>query len=79
MSGRFTRLRFRYRPSKRGRAAAYTVVLIGFAVWLISGGWQNPAQAPNSAAIPFWTLVLATVAYFLVAFLEKFGFEDDDD
>lgn len=78
MSGRISRLRFRYRPSKPGRAVAYTIVLVGFAVWMISGGWQSPEAVPNSGAIPFWTLVLAGAAYFLVAFLEKFGFEEDD-
>jgi uncharacterized RDD family membrane protein YckC len=70
------RLRFRYRPSKLGRALAYLIVLVGLAVWLVSGAWHNPAEVGNSRAIPFWTLTLAGGAYFLGAFVEKFGFED---
>jgi hypothetical protein len=79
-----TKLRFRYRPSKRGRAFAYAVVLAGFVLWMISGAWENPATQGNAPAIPLWTLTIAGVAYFVVSFLEKFGFEevdirDDDD
>lgn len=73
------RLRFRYRPSKPGRAAAYTVVIVGLVVWLLSGAWRSPAEAGSTAAIPFWTLVLAACGYAAFAFLEKFGFEDDSD
>lgn len=77
MSGRLARLRFRYRPSKLGRGLAYLLVLAGFVVWMISGAWRNPAEVGNARAIPFWTLTLAGGAYFLGAFVEKFGFEDD--
>jgi hypothetical protein len=69
MSGRLARLRFRYRPSKPGRAVAYAIVIVGFVVWLLTG--------VEHRAVPAWTLLLATGAYFLVAFLEKFTFEDD--
>lgn len=69
MSGRLARLRFRYRPSKPGRAVAYTIVLVGFLIW-VAGGADGPT-------VPSWTLILAAGAYFLVAFLDKFGFEDD--
>lgn len=69
MSGRISRLRFRYRPSKPGRMAAYAIVLVGFAVWLLTD--------VHSRTVPSWTLLAATVAYFVVAFLEKFTFEDD--
>lgn len=73
------RLRFRYRPSKLGRMMAYSVVLVGFVAWLLSGAWRNPVEVGNSGVIPFWTLVAACGAYALFAFVEKFGFEDDDD
>lgn len=69
MSGRISRLRFRYRPSKPGRAVAYTIVIVGFLVWVIGG--------VEHRAVPAWTLLLAAAAYFLVAFVEKFTFEDD--
>lgn len=78
MGGRLARLRFRYRPSKLGRTLAYLLVLAGFVLWMISGAWRNPAEVGNARAIPFWTLTAAGGAYFLGAFLEKFGFEDDD-
>lgn len=76
MSGRARRLRFRYRPSKLGRLVAYLVVLAGFVVWMVTGGWQNPAVG-NAKAVPVWTLLAAGGAYALGAFLEKFGFEED--
>jgi hypothetical protein len=69
MSGRISRLRFRYRPSRAGRMAAYTIVLVGFVVWLITG--------VHDRTVPSWTLLAATAAYFVVAFAEKFTFEDD--
>jgi hypothetical protein len=69
MSGRLTRLRFRYRPSRPGRAVAYAIAIIGFMAWIITG--------TEHRAVPAWTLLLAAVAYFVVAFLEKFTFEDD--
>lgn len=48
---------------------AYTIVIVGFAVWLIAG--------TEHRVIPAWTLILAAAAYFVVAFLEKFTFEGD--
>ena len=69
MAGRLARLRFRYRPSKPGRAVAYTIVIVGFLVWVISGA--------DSPKVPTVTLILAMVAYFVVAFLEKFYLDDD--
>jgi hypothetical protein len=69
MSSRISRLRFRYRPSRPGRAVAYAIVLVGFAIWLLTG--------VHDRTVPSWTLLAATVAYFVVAFLEKFTFEDD--
>lgn len=77
---RIRKIRVRISLSKRGRAVAYTIVLVGLAVWLISGAWRNPSDMPggHGSRIPLITLAVAVAAYLGVSAFEKL-FSDDGE
>lgn len=52
------------------RGVAYAVVVVGFVIWMVSGGWRNPAEQSNGGRIPLATLALAVGGYFTMSWLQ---------
>lgn len=61
--------------SRWPRGVAYAVVLVGFVIWVFSGGWQNPAQQSDGGRVPMITLILALGVYVFGTWLED-GWND---
>jgi hypothetical protein len=61
--------------SRWPRGVAYLVVLVGFVIWIISGGWQNPAQQSDGGRVPMITLAVAAGVYLVGTWLED-GWND---